>query len=102
MEYHLDHRILLSQESEYKNLYSWFLQEVAEFGEKIGSAQVPWVGSLYFSAREVRYIKKLSIERAGDPQDFSPSEDEVSSSESINAVLHSLLCQDRCRVHFSL
>lgn len=89
MEYHLDHRILLSQESEYKNLYPWFLQEVAESGEKIGSAQVPWVWSLYFSASEVRYIKELSIERAGDPQGFSPSEDEVSSSESINAVLHS-------------
>lgn len=89
MECHFDHRIRLNQESEFKNLYSWSLQEVSDAGEQLGSDLVPWVWSLYFSASELRYNKELTIERAGDPEDFSPSEDEVSSTESISAVLHS-------------
>jgi hypothetical protein len=89
MEYHFDHRIRLSQESEYKNLYSWSLQEISDTGEQIGSDQVPWHWSLYFSASELRYNKELSIERQGDPEDLLPSQKGVSSAESISAVLHS-------------
>jgi hypothetical protein len=89
MEYHFDHRIRLNQESEYKNLYSWSLRELSETGEQLGSDQVPWHWSLYFSAGELRYNKELSLERQGDPEDILPSQEGVSSSESISAVLHS-------------
>lgn len=89
MEYHFDHRIRLSQESEYKNLYSWSLQELSETGEQLGSDQVPWQWSLYFSASGLRYNKELSIERQGDPEDILPSQEGVSNTESISAVLHS-------------
>lgn len=89
MEYHFDHRIRLTQESEYKNLYAWSLQEISDTGEQIGSDQVPWHWSLYFSASELRYTKGLSIERKGDSEDLLSSQKGVSSAESISAVLHS-------------
>lgn len=89
MECHLDHRIRLSQESKYKNLYSWSLQEVSENGEQIGLDQVPWQWSLYFSASELRYTKEVSIQRESAPEDILRNSEGVSSAESISAVLHS-------------
>jgi hypothetical protein len=89
MEYHFDHRIRLSQKSAYKNLYSWSLQEISDTGEQIGSDQVPWCWSLYFSASELRYNKELSIAQECVPEDPLPRKNGVSSTESITAVLHS-------------
>jgi hypothetical protein len=88
MEYHLNRTIRLSLESEYKNLYSWSLQEVSGAGEQIGMDQVPWPWSLIFSASELRYNKTLRIEREADPNDILPSSAGVSNTESISAVLH--------------
>lgn len=89
MDYHLDHQIRLSEESKYKNLYSWSLQEVSENGEQIGLDQVPWNWSLYFSASELRYHKEVTIKREVDPEDISRASKDASSAESISAVLHS-------------
>ncbi|MBT6250423.1 MAG: hypothetical protein HN915_09640 [Candidatus Marinimicrobia bacterium] len=93
MDYHLNRKIKLSEEPEYKNLYSWSLQELNEDGEKIGSDQVPWGWSLYFTASELRYIKSIEIEKEPDDE-----EDEISSEEkdgeSIYVFLHPGICRD--------
>lgn len=89
MDYHLDHRTRLSQEGEYKNLYSWSLQEVATNGEQIGLDQVPWRWSLNFYASELRYTKEVKIKRESAPEDIPRTSEGVSSAESIYAVLHS-------------
>lgn len=61
MEYHLDRRIVLSQDSEFKNLYSWFLQESDEDGHKLHPDQIPWAWSLYFTATELTLQDSLSV-----------------------------------------
>lgn len=81
VDYHLDRKIKLSEKSEYKNLYSWSLQEFNEKGEKLGSDQVPWEWGLYFSASELRYSRSIAFEGDGALQ--------VEESESIAAVLRS-------------
>jgi len=93
VDYHLNRKIRLSEESEYKNLYSWSLQELDEDGEKIGSDQIPWAWSLYFTASELRYSKSIEIEKVPDDE-----EDEISSKdkdgESIYVILHPGICRD--------
>jgi len=89
MDYQLDHQIRLCQETKHKSLYSWSLQEVSENGEQIGLNQVPWNWSVYFSASELRYNKELIIRRESPPEDIFRRSEEISSAESITAVLHS-------------
>lgn len=89
MEYHLEHRVRLKQDSEHKSLYTWSLQEISQTGEEIGLDQVPWEWSLYFTASELRYNKELSIERESDSKDIVPTSEGVLSTESISAVLRS-------------
>lgn len=93
MDYHLNRKIKFSEESEYKNLYSWSLQELNEDGETIGRKQIPWGWTLYFTASELRYSKSIEIEKELDEE-----ENEVSSEdkdgESIYAILHPGICRD--------
>jgi hypothetical protein len=89
MEYHLDHRVRLSQESKHKSLYTWSLQEISETGEQIGSDQIPWEWNLYFSANELRYIKELTIEQESNPDAILAASEGVSATESITAILQS-------------
>ena len=59
MEFHLDREIRLTEESEYKTLYPWALQEFDSDGDKVGSEQIPWEWNLVFSASELRYSSSL-------------------------------------------
>lgn len=88
MEFHLNRRVRLSVEGKNKSLYSWSLQEVSDSGEQVGRDQVPWQWSVMFSARQLRYIRTLRITRAGNADDtFSPTENEVSSTNIIRGLL---------------
>jgi hypothetical protein len=49
MDYHIDRKVVLSEESEFKNLYKWSLQELDENGKQIGRNLVPWSWSLNFT-----------------------------------------------------
>lgn len=62
MEHHLDRRVALSEDSEYKNLYKWSLQELDEEGAKIGRDLIPWDWGLDFTATELSYSDGLTIE----------------------------------------
>lgn len=62
MEHHLDRRVVLSEDSEYKNLYKWSLQELDEEGAKIGRDLIPWDWGLDFTATELAYNDALTIE----------------------------------------
>lgn len=80
MEYHLDREIRLCEESEFKNLYAWSLQEDGKIG---GSPQIPWEWSLYFVASELRYSKQIEIMQTPDDIPGQPE------SEYITATLKS-------------
>ncbi len=50
MDYHLERRLRLNSEPEYKNLYSWAINELDTNGQQIGSDLVPWGWTLEFKA----------------------------------------------------
>jgi len=93
VDYHLERKIKLSEEPEFKNLYSWSLQELNEEGEKVGSDQVPWEWSLYFTASEVRYNNTIDIEKSDEPSEEENTA-QTHESESITAILHPGICRD--------
>jgi hypothetical protein len=74
MKYHLEHDIRLSEESEYKNLYSWFLQEFTKEGTNAGPAVIPWAWSFWFNASQLEYIKSISLRDQADAADQPASE----------------------------
>jgi hypothetical protein len=63
LEYHLDRRVVLNRDSEFKNLYEWSLQELDAEGSKVGLDQIPWEWSLYFRAKELTLSDTLAIEQ---------------------------------------
>lgn len=86
MEYHIDRRIVLNQDSEFTNLYEWSLQELDAEGNKVGRDQIPWDWTLYFTATELALIDTLAIE----PDFQKPPDDEtrvVRAKRSIRAKL---------------
>jgi hypothetical protein len=62
VDYHLDRRVILSDDPQYKNLYKWSLQEVGDDGKQIGGDLIPWSWSLDFVAFELSLTDKLNIE----------------------------------------
>jgi hypothetical protein len=62
VEYHLDHRVVLDQKPEFKNLYQWSLQEIDAEGKKIGRDEIPWKWDLYFTATELALSDAFKIE----------------------------------------
>src|SRR5215207_3011432 len=81
MEYHLDRRIRLHEEIEYKILSTWALSEVAESGASVSGNQIPWVWTLYFTAIECNLRDNFSIkpETGGGRHAFRCSEQTASS-----------------------
>lgn len=62
MDHHLNRRVVLSEDSEFKNLYKWSLQELDEEGAKIGRDLIPWDWGLDFTATELSYSDGMTIE----------------------------------------
>jgi hypothetical protein len=62
MEYHIDRKVILSQDSDHKSLYKWSLQEVDANGKKLGRDLIPWAWSFNFRASELSLSDILSFE----------------------------------------
>jgi hypothetical protein len=62
MDYHLDRKVALSQESEYPSLYEWSLREHDDSGKQVGFDLVPWPWSLGFTATEMVLNEGLKLE----------------------------------------
>src|SRR6516165_6746896 len=60
MDYHLDYGLRLHTEPEYKNLYSWAINEVAD-GSPIDRDQIPWRWTMLFSATSCVVTNRLEI-----------------------------------------
>lgn len=50
MEFHLERGLRLKTQPEYKNLYTWAINEIDAQGQTIGRDQIPWAWSLTFTA----------------------------------------------------
>ncbi|MER9606930.1 hypothetical protein [Mesorhizobium sp. M0243] len=87
MENHVDRRVILCPEAEYKNLYEWSVQEVGANGNKIDRDQIPWEWTLYFKATELTLHDTLTVGSlmSGAPHDEINT---VIAKQSISAKLH--------------
>ena len=104
MDHHLDREIRLINESEYKSLYSWSLQEFDNDGKEIGTKQIPWYWNLSFTASELSYHQTIETEdtfdfdeddfRNGDEKAHKRKDSKVNYSEMIIGALHSGWCND--------
>jgi hypothetical protein len=86
----LDRKIRFNNQTKYKRLYSWCLQEVENNGEEQGIDLIPWNWSLYFTASELRLSHGITGEIRENIlfQDF----------EYIHANLHPGVCNDGKRL----
>ena len=62
MDFHLNRKVALSQESKYESLYKWSLQEQDDDGKQLGQDQVPWHWSMVFTATEMVLNEELKLE----------------------------------------
>ena len=85
MEYHIDRRVILSEDAEFKSLYKWSLQELDTDGVKISRDLIPWDWSLYFHANELTLIDALAIKPNYDSDDGDKIA--VRAKQSIKAKL---------------
>lgn len=85
MEFHLDRRLQLL--TEHKSLYSWAINEVDENGKVVGSHQIPWDWSLYFTAIEIVLSDDLTVTEASKEKDVLAQEAEIEYRRTIRAQL---------------
>lgn len=90
MEHHVDRRVVLSQGSEFKNLYAWSLQEFDADGNKIGRDQIPWGWTLYFVATELTLSDTLSIK-----PDYRTDDEDKTEINERQFIRAKLLPRDR-------
>lgn len=72
LESHLDRRIVLNENPEFKSLYKWSLQEQDKDGAQIGPDLIPWDWSLIFTATELLYSEGLTIKPGTGGEDHKP------------------------------
>jgi hypothetical protein len=92
VDFHRDHKISLSTESEFKNLYSWSLREIDEDGKRVGRDQIPWNWNLYFTLADIGLFYSLKTDRYADHVDGNESK--IFEKEFIKAKLVPNLLRD--------
>lgn len=94
MDFHIDRRVVLYQDSKFKNLYKWSLQELDSKGNEIGPDQIPWAWSLYFTATELTFSDEVEIKekKSGDNGKRA-----IREEQSILAKLHPGDPREHCR-----
>ena len=69
MDLHIDSRVVLDTQHEYKSLYSWSLQELDVNGSKVGRDWIPWDWRLYFTARKLTLVDAITIQQDRSDKD---------------------------------
>ena len=88
MEYHLERRLRLHAEPEYKNLYSWAINEIDEHGIVVGRDQIPWGWTLSFTAISCVLVDGIELELKSQPEeDTKLSLPDISQSQVIHIKL---------------
>jgi hypothetical protein len=93
VKFHLDSRIILSDDSKYKNLYEWFLFESNGTADKNDRSQVPWQWSLYFTLADIKLSSSVSVNTKGDELGIKESES-IKARLVPNDALHEHLGDD--------
>lgn len=89
MDFHVNRKVALNQDSKYKALYTWSLQEHDDEGKELGSDQIPWAWSVVFTATEMALTEELKLEvetpgfaRPRADEGESPEEEKITIEES--------------------
>ncbi|WP_457578846.1 hypothetical protein [Ensifer adhaerens] len=106
MDFHIDRRVILSEVSEYKNLYEWSLREIDGDGKQVGRDLIPWDWSVSFTARDLVLADTLTLSSAtpvnsrddGDPN----TKREAKKRQSIRATLRPLDLEPYSQTGFSM
>jgi hypothetical protein len=78
LDYQIDRKIRFVEETEYKSLYGWSLQEFDGVGKKLGSSQIPWNWSLHFRATEVILHETFKLDHdAPIPKKLEPIKEDI-------------------------
>jgi len=88
MEYKFEHTIRLTDEIEYKNLYSWCLNEFDE-NEKKSADLIPFDWSLYFTASSLSVNRSIGIRVKRNENYEKLDSSESNSTTVICGTLHS-------------
>lgn len=106
MDFHIDRRVILSEESEYKNLYDWSLKEIDGDGKQVGRDLIPWAWGVSFTARNLVLTETLSLSSemlssSSDDGD-SNTKREATKRQSIRATLRPWDLEPYCQTGFSM
>lgn len=72
MKHNTEFKVSFTNDTEYKSLYPWCLQEFDDEENKIGRDQIPWEWTQWFHAKSMRFVKKYEDSRF----DFSLNKEE--------------------------
>lgn len=100
MDYHLDKKIRLNNQTKHESLYSWCLQEIGDNGEQIGRDLIPWEWSFHFTASELLLNQSFKFGELSIFEDEEEKEEDTTfkDSEVITANLHPGVCDDGKRL----
>ena len=87
MDYHLDHKLRLNTEPEYKSLYQWAINETDAEGRHVGGDQIPWRWTLNFTATSCVLIDSFDIKAKSPIDQIVPAPVDVAHSQFLRAKL---------------
>jgi hypothetical protein len=93
LEYHIDNRVILSEDTKFRNLYQWCLQEHDDEGNEVGRDQVPWEWTLNFTATELIFEDRITIDSYVPQGEAKPTKP-ARTQQSIRAKLRAGHPQD--------
>ena len=104
MQYHLDRTIHFTTEQEFKSLYRWSLQEFSAAGQPLGTKQIPWMWSLYFTGTDMTLHHVIEVEReTAQPQNNEQIQISLTPGQRrYTATRYSMFGTDRTIKSFTL
>ena len=87
MDFHLERGLRLHTEPEYKNLYTWAINEIDAQGQQIGDDQIPWDWTLYFTATSCVLGDSIDIKSKSQIEETAPATLEIAQRQVIRVQL---------------
>lgn len=94
MDYVLDKKIALNENTEHSSLYKWCLNEYDTNGNKVGRDLIPWSFSLYFMGSSLKLVNEVYFETEYDDNFVETKEDKAQARVVVVGIFHPGLCRD--------
>lgn len=89
MDFHLTRGLRLHNKPEHKNLYKWAINEIDAKGHQIGSDQIPWRWTLYFTATSCVLGDSIDISSKFQIEETTSAQREITQRQVIQVKLRS-------------